>query len=267
MTESTNPYQPPEVDIEPPKLGGESGDLLDPPRAVAAGRGASWVSEGWPLFSRGMGTWIGMALVGFLIFMVLSFVPLIGMLAGFLTPFLMAGWAIGCERMRTEGEVRFEDLFGGFGEHLAPLAIVSLIYFAANLVAMVLAGLVSAVLIGGAFALGMSGAPDTAVGGGFFIGVLLGSLIFLAISLPVFMLIWFAPTLVVLHKVAPVEALKMSFFGCLRNVVPFLLFGLVTLAMVIAGTLALFVGLLFVMPWIACANYVAYRDIFIGDPA
>jgi len=267
MTESTNPYQPPEVDIDPPQLGGESGELLDPPRVAAAGRGASWVSEGWPLFARGMGTWIGMALVGALIFIGLSFVPLLGMLTGFLTPFLMAGWAIGCERMRTEGEVRFEDLFGGFGENFAPLAIVSLIYFAANLVAMIIAGIVTAVLIGGAFALGMSGAPDAAVGSGFFIGALFGALIFFAISLPVFMMIWFAPTLVVLHKVAPVEALKMSFFGCLRNVVPFLLFGLVTLAMVIAGTLALFVGLLFVMPWIACANYVAYRDIFIGDPA
>ncbi|MEN1728300.1 MAG: BPSS1780 family membrane protein [Pseudomonadota bacterium] len=267
MSESVNPYQPPEVDIQPPQIGDGDRELVDPPRKVAAGRGASWVSEGWPLFAKGMGTWIGMSLVGALIFFALNLIPLIGLLAGFLTPFLMAGWAIGCERMRTEGEVRFEDLFGGFSEHFAPLAIASLIYFAANMVAMMIAVGVTFVLIGSAFALGAGTGSDALMDSGAAVGALLGALIFLAITLPVIMLIWFAPTLIVLHKVSPVEALKLSFFGCLRNILPFLLFGLVTFAMVIAGALALFIGLLFVMPWIACSNFVAYRDIYVGDPA
>jgi len=267
MTESTNPYQPPEVDIQPPDSDANPGDLLEAPRSVSAGRGASWITEGWTLFSGAMATWIGMALVAMLIFFALNLIPLVGFFAAFLTPFMLAGWAIGCERMRTEGEVRFEDLFGGFGENFAPLAIASLIYFAANMVAMLIAVGITFVLVGSAFALGLGGASSDVIDSGVIFSALLGGLIFLAITLPVIMLIWFAPTLIVLHKVAPVEAMKMSFVGCLRNILPFLIFGLVTFAMLIGGMLALLVGLLFVGPWIACSNYSAYRDVYVGDPA
>ncbi|SRR6056297_428090 len=267
MTESANPYQPPEVDIQPPETGGQPGQLLDPPRSVSAGRGAGWIGEGWALFSGAMGTWIGMSLVAGLIFFALNLVPLVGFVAAFLTPFIMAGWAIGCERMRTEGEVRFEDLFGGFGENFAPLAIASLIYFAANMVALLIAMGITFVLVGSVFALGLGGAPDGMIEGGVLAGTLLGALIFVAITLPVIMLIWFAPTLIVLHKVAPVEAMKRSFFGCLKNILPFLVYSLVAFALLIGGLLALVIGLLFVSPWLGCSNYAAYRDIYIGEQA
>lgn len=269
MTESTNPYQPPEGDIQPPQPAGNADDLLASPRTVGAARGASWVSEAWPLFSGGIGIWIGMTLIASLISMALSMVPLLGIAAGLLMPFFMAGWAVGCERMRVDGEVRFEDLFAGFSEHFAPLAIAGVIYLAANLVAMLIAGGLMAITIGGAFALGGMGADaqSAVLETGFIIGILLGSLVTLAISIPVIMLIWFAPTLIVLNNVAPVDALKMSFMGCLKNILPFLLYGVVTLAMVIGGMLALLIGLLFVIPWIACSNYSAYRDIYVGDPA
>jgi uncharacterized membrane protein len=208
-----------------------------------------------------------MSLVAGLIFFALNLVPLVGFVAAFLTPFIMAGWAIGCERMRTEGEVRFEDLFGGFGENFAPLAIASLIYFAANMVALLIAMGITFVLIGGVFALGLGGASDGMIGGGVLAGTLLGALIFVAITLPVIMLIWFAPTLIVLHKVAPVEAMKRSFFGCLKNILPFLVYSLIAFALLIGGLLALVVGVLFVSPWLVCANYAAYRDIYIGEQA
>jgi hypothetical protein len=267
MNDSSNPYRPPDVDIEPPETGLGPGELLDAPRAVSAGRGAGWIGEGWTLFSGAMGTFIGMSLVAMLIFFAFNLVPLIGVVAAFFTPFLMAGWAIACERMRREGEVRFEDLFGGFGENFAPLAIASLIYFAANMVAMLIAMGVTFLLIGGVFAIGLGSGSDTLLEGGVIAGSLLGALIFLAITLPVIMLIWFAPTLIVLHKVAPVDAMKMSFFGCLKNIVPFLLYSLVAFALLLGGMLALLVGLLFVVPWLACSNYVAYREIYVGEPA
>ena len=267
MTDTTNPYQPPEVDIQPPETSGDPGQLLDPPRSVSAGRGTSWIGEGWSMFSSAMGTWVGMSLVAGMILLALNLVPLVGFVAAFLTPFIMAGWAIGCERMRNEGEVRFEDLFGGFSENFGPLAIASLIYFAANMAAMMIAMGITFVLVGSVFALGVGGAPDTLIEGGVLAGALLGALIFLAITLPVIMLIWFAPTLIVLHKVAPVEAMKRSFSGCLKNLLPFLIFSLVAFALLIGGMLALFIGLLFVSPWLACSNYAAYRDIYIGEPA
>ena len=57
--------------------------------------------------------------------------------------------------------------------------------------------------------------------------VVLALLIMLALLLPVMMAIWFAPPLVVFHDQGAIEAMKESFVGCLRNVVPFLVYGVV----------------------------------------
>ena len=54
---------------------------------------------------------------------------------------------------------------------------------------------------------------------------MLGLLVALALSLVVAMAIWFAPALVVLRDVAPVEAMKASFAACLKNTVPLLVYG------------------------------------------
>ena len=43
------------------------------------------------------------------------------------------------------------------------------------------------------------------------------------------MLNWFAPALVALRGATAVEAMKLSFFSCLRNWVPFLVYGLIVI--------------------------------------
>ena len=49
----------------------------------------------------------------------------------------------------------------------------------------------------------------------------------LALSIPVYMAIWFAPSLVALNDFEPVQALKTSFGACLKNIVPYLLYGVI----------------------------------------
>ena len=39
--------------------------------------------------------------------------------------------------------------------------------------------------------------------------------------LPLMMMIWFAPALITQHRISPVDALRMSFMGCLRNILSF----------------------------------------------
>ena len=39
------------------------------------------------------------------------------------------------------------------------------------------------------------------------------------------MLIWFAPLLVVFNGLPPLEAMKLSFAACLKNMLPFLVYG------------------------------------------
>jgi uncharacterized membrane protein len=78
------------------------------------------------------------------------------------------------------------------------------------------------------------------------------------------MALWFAPALVALRGVAPVAAIKQSFTGCLRNLIPFLIYGLVMFVLSILATIPLALGWLVLGPVFVASVYVAYRDIY-GD--
>jgi hypothetical protein len=259
MTEQPNPFQPPQADIEPVAQH-HSGSLLDEPRTVAAGNGMQWISDGWGLFKGNIGLWIGMFVTLAAIFIGASMIPFLGFLASALFPILMGGWMLACHRQHTEGEFRFEDLFAGFREHLQPLAIAGLVYLGANLVMMLIAGVLMAVMIGS-----MAFMDGNMAFAALSMGFLLAMLVVLALMIPVLMLIWFAPALITLHGVAPVDAMKMSFFGCLRNIVPFLVYGLVGMGLFIVGAIPLLLGWLLVYPLLMCSIYTAYLDIFLAE--
>ena len=68
--------------------GGEAqGGNFDPAgRNVDAGRGIEWLKQGWQLFTKNPGMWIAIAVILLVIFIVLSFIPVVGGLAAqFLT--------------------------------------------------------------------------------------------------------------------------------------------------------------------------------------
>lgn len=260
MTEQSNPFEPPRADIEP-LAEPAAGNLLDEPRTVPAGNGMQWISDGWVLFKGNIGLWVLMFVTMAAIFIAASMIPFLGFLASALFPILMGGWMLACQRQHCEGEFRFEDLFAGFREHFKPLVIAGLVYLAANLVMMLIAGVLMAVMIGSmAFMDGGDMAMATLS-----MGFILAMLVVMALMIPVLMLVWFAPALITLQGVAPVDALKMSFFGCLRNIVPFLVYGLVGMGLFIVGAIPLFLGWLLVYPLFLCSIYTAYRDIFLAE--
>jgi len=260
LNPEANPFEPPRADIEPLGVTTESGDVLEEPRKVPAGNGMQWIGDGWELYKRGFGLWVLMLLASGAIFVVVSLIPVLGLLGNLLIPLFLGGWMIASHRAYTEGEVRFEDLFAGFSQHFGPLAIAGLIYLGASVV-VAIAVVVVAAFVGGAVGFMFSGDP----GGVVILAIILGMLVALALLVPVMMMIWFAPALIVLNGVPPIEALKMSFFGCLRNILPFLIYGLVGLLMMVIGIIPLGLGWLIVYPVLGCAIYAGYRDIFLED--
>jgi uncharacterized membrane protein len=76
------------------------------------------------------------------------------------------------------------------------------------------------------------------------------------------MALWFAPALVVLRELPPIQALKQSFRGCLKNIVPFLVYGLVAMVLTVLAAIPFGLGLLVMMPVIMASVYVAYGEIF-----
>src|SRR5262249_39664681 len=83
--------------------------------------------------------------------------------------------------------------------------------------------------------------------------------------LPLFMALWFAPALAVFHQQGPAEAMKASFFACLKNVVPFLLYSVILLLLAFVASIPFGLGWLVLGPVIAASLYTSYRDIFFAE--
>ena len=80
------------------------------------------------------------------------------------------------------------------------------------------------------------------------LGILLAILIVLGLSIPLMMAYWFAPALVALNGFAAFDAMKTSFSACLKNIVPFLVYGLVGMVLAVVASLALMLGWFILAP-------------------
>lgn len=94
------------------------------------------------------------------------------------------------------------------------------------------------------------------------IGVLLVTLVAVALYVPVAMAVWFAPALVALRGLGTLDAVKLSFFGCLRNIVPFLIYGLILFVLALLASIPMGLGFLVLVPVAVGSQYAAYKAIF-----
>jgi uncharacterized membrane protein len=80
--------------------------------------------------------------------------------------------------------------------------------------------------------------------------------------MPVLMGYWFAPVLAGLHNLSAVEAMKLSFTACLKNILPFLLYGFIFMALLIIAIIPFGLGLVVVAPLMMTSLYSSYADVF-----
>jgi len=95
-------------------------------------------------------------------------------------------------------------------------------------------------------------------------GFLIVILVVLALLIPIMMAYWFAPALVALNGMSALAAMKLSFVACLRNFVPFLIYGLIGLVLAVLAILPVGLGMLVLGPVMTASIYTSYRDIFYG---
>jgi uncharacterized membrane protein len=230
-------------------------------RTMPAEHGWKWIVDGWNLFKRQPGIWIALSVVFIVISIVLAFIPVLGSLASMvLGPVFGAGVMLGCRAQDQGGELKIEHLFAGFRERLGTLATIGVAYLVATVLIALFAGLVTGVKL---FALLGGGADPGAIASAA-LTIVLALLIMLALMLPVFMAMWFAPALVVFHQLGAIEALKASFAGCLKNIVPFLFQGVILLVASIVASIPFGLGWLVLGPVLAASIYAAYRDIYLS---
>ena len=256
---ATDPYAAPRSRVADVPARGEDGRFIPEGETVPAGNGWKWITEGWDLFKRQPGIWILLIIVFILISFLLALIPFVGSIASnVLWPVFAGGFMLGCHELARGGELQLGHLFAGFRDHLGRLALVGVAYIVALIVVVLIAFAVTGAGLGFGALLGTAG---RGAGPGV-MTILLATLVALALAVPVAMAFWFAPALVVLNDMGIADALKASFTACLKNIVPFLVYGVILIGLAIVATIPLALGWLALGPTLAASMYAAYRDIY-----
>lgn len=234
-------------------------------RTVPTGNGWTWISAAWSIFRAAVGTWIGMAVVLALIFIVFAVVPVLGPIASIvLGPVFTAGLVMASRTAAQGGDMQFAQLFAGFKHRFGTLAAVGGLYLAGTAVIMLMVSLITGV---GVFSIMSTGndSPEALARMGVTLAIAL--LLMVALMLPLLMAVWFAAPLVVFNDLRAVDSMKASFVGCLKNVLPFLFYGLVLLIAAVIACIPFMLGWLILGPVMAASIYTAYQDIYFTDSA
>jgi uncharacterized membrane protein len=238
------------------------------PRQVGIEQGWRWIAAGFSLFARNPLIWMVFLMTYLALQLVLAlFVPVVGMIAAaVLDPVLIAGFMTGARALELDEELEISHLFSGFRSHFKQLATVGSFYLSGKIALILLATGLATVIYGPLPELDLAklDAADPALLPVIQQYMMVGMLI-MALLVPLLMAYWFAPALVLFDGLPALEAMKLSFSACLKNVLPFTLYGAASIVLFILGAIPFALGLLAVIPVLfATSIYAAYRDIFVA---
>lgn len=217
------------------------------------------LSRAWANYKSFFGLAIGAMLVVVLISMVAGFIPIVGVLSGILvSPHLNAGSAwIFLKRARGE-EIAFGDIFEGFSRCYVKLVLLGLIQLVVVIGLVVVFGVALAVVgvpLGGATP-GQPPEMEPAAA----IGFMVAMLIFMAVA------IFLTARFLLSHLVAidrgegAVDCYRLSWRITAGKFWTILGLFIIMMLLGIAGTFALLIGLIFVMPLYPAVIAQLYHD-------
>jgi uncharacterized membrane protein len=241
--------------------------LVLPSRGYPVGAGWTWIAEGWTLFKRAPLMWILSVLVVFVAAIVIGLIPFIGsIIFNVLNAAIGAGFVVACRSLERGGEFELEHLFAGFRTRFGSLLVVGLLLFAGSiLICLVFAAFVGFSIMPAILSGNTQSVANAIMGS--VMSILLGALVALALFVPLLAAYWFAPALVIMHGLGPVEAMKQSLVGCLRNFIAFLWYGIVMAVFAVLAAIPIGLGYLVWVPLAIASTYAAYRAIFTEDAA
>ncbi len=260
-------------------------NLLSEPESRPFGDGLVWINEAVSLIKQRFGMWLVIGLVNLLIYAGLSVI--LGLVqeanVWLAIPFnfivnavfvmLCAGLVVAAASLAEEDDLEISYLFTGIQYKFKEILILYLL----SIIGIVLIAAILAVIamFGGGFMWAMNNMK------------LLVS-IFVLFYMVLLMCGWFSLPLVMLHDISPLQAMKMSFAGCLKNIAPaicyFLVLILVGFGMGFLGATMTaivgkdsIVGMLILMPFLIIFTmivpvfsmitiYTSYRNIWTNLP-
>jgi uncharacterized membrane protein len=258
---AVDPYAAPKSHVADMPSGADDGDFIPGGQGVSIGNGWNWISDAWALFAGQRATFIGIFLIFAVLVVVLSVIPFLGsLILALITPVLYGGIMLGCDAMRRGDQLEVGHLFAGFRTNTGKLIGVGAVTLAAFVAIFVLI----MIIFGAGMAATMMGGgqvrPDEMAAG--FAAMMVAVLVMAGLSIPVYMAIWYAAPLIVLNGHDVMPALKSSFFACLKNILPFLVWGIAFFVLAILASIPVMLGWLLLGPVMFASAYTSYRDIF-----
>ena len=226
-------------------------------RQVPAGQAWAWVVSGFQLFKANPVMWIVILLIYLAIIIPISLVPVLGSIAStLLAPVFAAGMMWGCKALANKQDLLINHLFEGFKKNTAQLVAVGGIYMLSLLVIMVMVVASLDKEVVGLLMQGKEISPAQAS------AMMLPILFAMLFIVPILMAYWYAPVLIGLHNLKAVEAMKLSFNACLKNMLPFLLYGLIFTVLLVLAIIPFGLGLIVAVPVMMTSLYTSYVDVF-----
>jgi uncharacterized membrane protein len=234
---------------------------------VPASHGLLWIKHGYRLIMRSPLHAISLVMVFILGMMLAMLIPVGGvMLAMLLMPVLMAGYMRVCRALEYSETVVPRYIFAGFESRTAQLVSVGgmllLGMFVVSTITVMVGGDALTELLNTFQKQQDANAMLEAMlapGSGMLPSLLTGLTLLFALMLA----LQYAPMLVFFDHKSPMEALKLSMRGSLRNFIPLAVYSmLMQLLAFAASVIPLNLGLFILLPIGLTSMYVSYRDIF-----
>lgn len=245
-------------------------------RAVAASRGWGWIADGFGLFRRSPLVWTSCVLILYVVLTLLARISILGVVFLLFLPVLLAGLMQGCRAIEAGEQLKITHLLSGFQKNAAHLVTLGGISLVGNLLLVMILVMMSGDAVTTVMKQAPAGAVDAAAAEAILRAaprILTAALVVMTLSLPLLMGLWFAPLLVYFDGLSPVRALIVSFWACWKNMLPFLVYGVVAFAgivLLVPFTLAFRqpdLSLWLLMPVLIPSIYCSYKDVFMAAPA
>jgi len=236
-------------------------------KKVPASHGLLWIKHGYRLIMRSPLQALSLVMVFILGLMLAMLIPVGGvMLAMLLMPVLMAGYMRVCRALEYSEKVVPRYIFAGFENRTAQLVSVG----GMLLLGMIVVSMITVMMGGDALSTLLNSFKEEhdsnamleamlAPGSGMLPSLLTG----LSLLFVLMLALQYAPMLVFFDQKSPMEALKLSMLGSLRNFIPLAVYSmLMQLLAFVVSVIPLNLGMFILLPIGLTSMYVSYRDIF-----
>lgn len=233
---------------------------LTNPNSVSIGASIDWIAGGWNTFKADWGVWLLIILAIYVGLVVLSLLSYVGyIIITLITPVIIGGLLLGVHASATQNKpLTFSALGLGFKEKFINLIVLGAITTGAgyllSLIPEMIAGDFLKVTV-------VERLEHIEINNSKLIIYMLLSWV---TGVILTLLFFFTTPLMVFNNITILEAIKASFTASLKNILPLVVYSVLTTILILIGIIPVGLGLLIIMPILLISFYYSYKDVFTG---